>query len=757
MTFDREKLPSLLNREQLEAVLHGDDPLLVLAGAGSGKTRVITYRIADLVRSRGVPPWKILAVTFTNKAAEEMRDRLLQLLGEEGGEVWISTFHAAGARILRREGEVIGLPRSFVVYDESDQLALMKRVLEAAGLEKKEVSAATILRRIDAAKNHGLGPEDLEGEDDADGWLVADLYRRYQAALREAGAVDFGDLLLRLFELFETAPDVLQRYRERFEYVLVDEFQDTNDVQLRLLRMLKEDGRGLCAVGDDDQSIYRWRGANVENLLAFPEIFPNTRIIKLEQNYRSTQTILDAAHAVISKNPHRMKKKLWTRNGPGEPLSCIVARTEREEAERVADRIRASLRRGVDPSEIAVFYRTNAQSRVIEEALRLGGIPYQVVRGRSFYERAEVKDLVAYLRLAVHPHSDVDAARVINKPARGIGATTLARLQEAAADWGVSLVEVCRQAAQVPGLSAAQQQRARAFADLVGRIALVAAEGSAGEAAEAALVLSGLEGAYLDEGTDEALERLDNLREFVGAAREWDARHQPDPEEDVTPLAAFLEQIALLGDADDRVSGPKVSLMTLHAAKGLEFEEVYLTGMEETVFPHVRALGLFGAPESLEEERRLCYVGFTRAKKRLVLSLAQSRYIYGEPRFNAPSRFLADVPPRLFGLEEEERLRPADFEELDEIDDEAFDLEEDDGFEDDYVIDYAWDQRPEPRARPNPPRRKERELPVLRAGMPARHATFGVGMIEAVDGDKVSIRFPGVGLKRVMIRFLEPV
>ena len=757
MTFDRATLPSLLNREQLEAVLHGEDPLLVLAGAGSGKTRVITYRIADLVRSRGVPPWKILAVTFTNKAAEEMRERLLGLLGEEGGEVWISTFHAAGARILRREGEAIGLPRSFVVYDESDQLSLMKRVLEAAGYEKRQISPGVVLRRIDAAKNHGLGPDDLESEDEADGWLVADLYRRYQAALREAGAVDFGDLLLRLFELFETAPDVLERYRRRFEYVLVDEFQDTNDVQLRLLRMLKEDGRGLCAVGDDDQSIYRWRGANVENLLAFPEIFPNTRIIKLEQNYRSTQIILDAAHAVIAKNPHRMEKKLWTRNGPGEPLGCIVARTEREEAERVVDRIRASLRRGVDPSEIAVFYRTNAQSRVLEEAFRLGGVPYQVVRGRSFYERAEVKDLVAYLRLAVHPHSDVDAARVINKPARGIGATTLGRLQAAAAEWGVSLVEVCRQAAQVPGLSAAQQQRARAFADLVGRIALAAAEGAAGDAAEAALVLSGLEAAYLDEGTDEALERLENLREFVGAAREWDARHQPDPDDDVTPLAAFLEQIALLGDADDRVSGPKVSLMTLHASKGLEFEEVYLTGMEESVFPHVRALGLFGAPESLEEERRLCYVGFTRAKKRLVLSLAQSRYIFGELRFNAPSRFLSDVPPRLFGLEDQERLRPADLEEIDEVEDAAFDLDEDDGFEDDYVIDYAWDQRPEPRKRPKPPRKKEREAPALRAGMPARHASFGVGMIEAVDGDKVSIRFPGVGLKRVMIRFLEPV
>lgn len=745
MNFDRERLPSLLNREQLEAVLHGDDPLLVLAGAGSGKTRVITYRIADLVRTRGVAPWKILAVTFTNKAAEEMRERLLSLLGPEGAEVWIATFHATGARILRREGEAIGLPRSFVVYDDADQLSLMKRVIKAAGYGPKEVDASSVLRRIDAAKNHGLGSADLENRQGDEGWLVADLYRRYQAALREAGAVDFGDLLLRLFELFESAPDVLEKYRRRFEHVLVDEFQDTNDVQIRLLRLLKEEGRGLCAVGDDDQSIYRWRGANVGNLLAFPEMFPHTRVIKLEQNYRSTQTILDAAHAVISKNPHRMEKKLWTENGAGEPLSCIVAHTERDEAQRIVERVRAALRQGVDPAEIAVFYRTNAQSRVLEEAFRLGGVPYKVVRGRSFYERAEVKDLVAYLRLAVHPHSDVDAARVINKPARGIGATTLSRLEAAAADWGVSLVDVCRQAAQVPGLSAAAQQRARAFADLVGRLAMAAAEGSAGEAAEAALVLSGLEGFFQDEGTDEALERLDNLREFVGAAREWDAGYEPT-EEDVTPLAAFLEQIALLGDADDRTTGPKVSLMTLHASKGLEFEEVYLTGMEETVFPHVRAVGLYGDPESIEEERRLCYVGFTRAKKRLVLSLAQSRTLFGELRFNAPSRFLGDVPPRLFGIDEPEALRPAD----------VYELDEDDGFEDTYTIDYAWDQRPEPRVRPKA-KPAPRELPSFRAGMPAKHASFGVGMIEAVDGDKVSIRFPGVGVKRVMIRFLEPI
>lgn len=740
MMFDREKLPSLLNPEQLQAVLHGEDPLLVLAGAGSGKTRVITYRIADLVRTRGVPPWKILAVTFTNKAAGEMRERLEALLGPEGAEVWVATFHATGARILRREGEAIGLPRSFVVYDESDQLALMKRVLKAAGYGPKEIDPRSVLRRIDAAKNHGLGPGAVDEP------IVADLFRRYQAALQEAGAVDFGDLLGRLFELFESAPEVLEKYQRRFEYILVDEFQDTNEVQLRLLQALKGDGRGLCAVGDDDQSIYKWRGARVENLLSFPELFPNTRVIKLEQNYRSTQTILDAAHEVIAKNPHRMEKKLWTDNGQGEPLTCVVAHTERDEAQRIVEAVRASIRAGRNPEEIAVFYRTNAQSRVLEEAFRLGGVPYTVVRGRSFYDRAEIKDLTAYLRLAVNPRSDVDALRVINKPARGIGATTLSRLEAAAADWGVSLVDVCRQAAQVPGLGPAAQQRARAFAQLVGRLAMAAAEGSAGEAAEAALVLSGLEGALQDEGSDEALERLENLHELVGAARAWDEEYEPDEEsEDVTPLAAFLEQISLLGDAD-QAAGPKVSLMTLHASKGLEFEEVYLTGMEESVFPHVRALGFGGDDESLEEERRLCYVGFTRAKQRLVLSLAQSRTLFGELRFNAPSRFLSDVPPRLFGMKEKPRPTP----------DPVFELDDDDGFEDDYVIDYAWDERPEPVVRRRP-REERRPAPSLRVGMPAKHASFGVGMVEEVDGEKVSIRFPGVGLKKVMVRFLEPI
>jgi DNA helicase-2/ATP-dependent DNA helicase PcrA len=750
MDFDRERLPSLLNPEQLEAVLHGEDPLLVLAGAGSGKTRVITYRIANLVRTHDVAPWRILAVTFTNKAAGEMRERLERLLGPGGADVWVSTFHATGARILRRDGEAIGLPRGFVVYDDGDQFTLMRRVLKDAGFGPKEVDPRRVLHFIDHAKNHGLSPDDMAKRGGGDARVMADLFRRYQRALHDAGAVDFGDLLVRLFELFEKAPEVLEMYRHRFRHILVDEFQDTNEVQMRLLRMLAPQGRGLCAVGDDDQSIYRWRGADVGNLLAFPETFPQAKVVKLEQNYRSTQTILDAAHAVIEKMPGRMAKKLWTEQQGGQHLELVAAHTERDEAQRVAERVRASLRGGVDPGEIAIFYRTNAQSRVVEEAFRLGAIPYVVVRGRSFYERAEVKDLAAYLRLAVNPLSTVDALRVINKPTRGIGATTVGRLEEASQSWEVSLVETCHQAAQVPGLAAAAQQRARAFSELVGRIALVAAEGSAGEAAEAALVLSGLEGSFLDDGSDEAMDRLANVREFVGAAKQWDESWQPDEtQEGVTPLAAFLEQISLLGDADES-TGPKVALMTLHASKGLEFEEVFLTGMEEGVFPHSRSIGYDGDPESLDEERRLCYVGFTRAKRRLVLSCAHSRVLFGELHHNAPSRFLGDVPRELFGLE---RVPEPGIET-------TIELDEDDGFEDSYTVDYAWDQRPQEapaQASRNDKRREREGLVRVAVGMPARHASFGVGMIEAVDGDKVSIRFPGVGLKRVMTRFLEGI
>lgn len=797
MTFDPAQLPQLLNPEQLEAVTHIGSPLLVLAGAGSGKTRVITYRIANLIAAHGVAPWRILAVTFTNKAAGEMKERLEKLLGSQGGDVWVSTFHSAGARILRRDGEAIGLSKNFVIYDEADSLAEMKRVMKAAGVDARAVDPRRILARIDDAKNHGRTPEDCAKERawDETGRIFPELFRRYQQALATANAVDFGDLLHRLLELFQQAPETLEKYRHRFQHVLVDEFQDTNTVQFRLLKLLAGDGRGLCVVGDDDQAIYRWRGADVTNLLQFEHEFPGTRIVKLERNYRSTQLILDAAHAVICRNKHRMEKRLWTEQQGGQPLELLVARDERHEAQLVADQIRASIRDGVDPEEIAVFYRTNAQSRVLEEAFRLGRIPYRIVRGNSFYDRAEVKDIASYLRLSINPRSDQDALRVINKPARGIGDTTLGRIETAAQQWGVSILEACARAEEIPGLNARAQQKVRGFAQLVGELIQVALTEGAGAVAEAALKKSGMEEAYLADGSDESLDRLDNVREFVGAAKEWDESWEPevDPaapdEEPPLPVAAFLEQIALLGEGeDDRSQTPKVSLMTLHSAKGLEFEEVFLTGMEENVFPHVRALGEEGGPEDLAEERRLCYVGFTRAKRRLVLSLATSRALYGELRFNPPSRFLGDVPKELFAgfdgagerVRQQARAVGGTRIEYDEDvgyeDEVPFDLGDDDGFVDDVTIDYSFDQRPQVR-RPTPGRvavfRRRPAEPIERAatlpstgaggpgaypvGTPVRHPTFGVGLVEGADGDKLSIRFPGVGVKRVLARFVEPV
>jgi DNA helicase-2/ATP-dependent DNA helicase PcrA len=797
MSFDPRALPDLLNPEQLEAVRYQGGPLLVLAGAGSGKTRVITYRIANAVVEHGVAPWKILAVTFTNKAAGEMRERLEKLLGPDAGQAWVSTFHSLGAQLLRREGSAIGLTKDFLVYDDSDQLAELKRVMKAMGVDPKQVEPRRILSRIDDAKNHGRSPADLAKKPGYDelSRLTPEIYRRYQEALARANAVDFGDLLTRVVELFEKAPEVCAHYRRRFRHLLVDEFQDVNSVQYRMLRMLAGDGRGLCCVGDDDQAIYGWRGADVSCLLSFEHDFPGAKIVKLERNYRSTQTILDAAHAVIVKNPRRMDKRLWTDRAGGAAIELMVSPTERDEAAFVARQAKDAIARGVEPTEIAVFYRTNAQSRAIEEAFRLSRLPYAVIRGRSFYDRAEVKDLASYLRLAVNPRSDQDALRVINTPPRGIGDTTVARLEDAARGWGVPLVEACMRAREIPGLQARAQEKLLGFARIVGEIIAVAVDGSAGAAAHAALEHSGMETAFRGEGTDEAMDRLENVKELVGAAEEWDAEYEPpaDPEgrgEAPPALAAFLEQISLLGDADQKVSGPKISLMTLHAAKGLEFEEVYLTGLEEGVFPHNRALADEAGPGEMEEERRLCYVGFTRAKKRLVLSLASSRALWGDLRFNPPSRFLGDVPRELFAGVPAGARSPARspsaapagnrvvYDENPGFHDEGpdIDLGDDDGFDEGYRIDYSDDPRHRPAAPARPPLRSARPPLVRRPpnaapvglafrtdgpaafaiGARVNHAQFGGGVVEEAAGDKITVRFASVGVKRVIARFLQP-
>jgi DNA helicase II / ATP-dependent DNA helicase PcrA len=761
-----------LNPPQAEAVLHGDGPLLVLSGAGSGKTRVITRRVAHLVKVRRVFPWRILAVTFTNKAAREMRERLTALLGAQANDLVVSTFHSAAAMILRREAEAVGLTRSFVIYDDGDQLNLVKRAMRDTGVEPV-MAPREILHRIDQEKNAARLPEDMRVEqEDVRGQIVKRVYAGYQKLLRAANAVDFGDLLLLLVKLFRDRPDVLERYRTRFTHVLVDEFQDTNPVQYAFLRQLAPPpSANLVVVGDDDQSIYRWRGADVDNILNFPTQYPGAKVVKLEQNYRSDQNILTAAHEVISKNSRRMAKKLWSERPKGENLELLLHRDERAEAQEVARRILAVQREGfIKFSSMAVFYRTNAQSRVLEEALRLARVPYTLVSGRSFYDRAEVRDASAYLRLMVNPRSDADLSRVLNVPARGIGDTTEERLTDFANEQGLSLYEALGERHRIPGLNTTAQKRLGGFHQLLQSLhAFAQTARDAAGAVDQMLKESKLVETLVADGSDEALTRAENLKELLGAAQEFDlkraadmvaiaqaaeAREEEAPEgvdsapltADVPPLQAFLEQISLVGEADAEVSEGRVALMTLHAAKGLEFDAVFLTGLEEGVFPHSRALKSDDPDggEEMAEERRLCYVGFTRARKRLFVSLAQCRSLFGELKYNPPSRFLADVPQALFGFTQNDLPPPP----------RAAPPQRRRSWDDDETgprVDRSYSQA-------------SSDMDGVGGdvrGMRVRHEQFGNGRIVSAEGSgpnaKVTVEFGGtVGLKRVIARFLIP-
>ncbi len=739
-------------------MLHGDGPLLVLAGAGSGKTRVITRRIAHLVIERRVFPWRILAVTFTNKAAREMRERLEVLLGPSARELTVSTFHSASAMILRREAEHLHpLTSSFVIYDDSDQMTLVRRALKEIQVDAN-VTPREVLSKIDQEKNAGRLPDlGRVPPDDYKAKTYMRAYVVYQRLLRASNAVDFNDLLFLLVELLEKNPELAQKYRSRFTHVLVDEFQDTNPIQYRLLAALAppESKPNLVVVGDDDQSIYRWRGADVENILSFPQQYPGAKVVKLEQNYRSDQIILEAAHAVIHNNQRRMQKKLWSSRGKGEPLTLLVSRDERTEAQEIARRIHALHREGqISYSQVAVFYRVNAQSRVLEEGLRLARVPYTLVSGRSFYDRAEIKDAASYLRLMVNPSSDADLLRVINVPARGIGDTTTDRLTAHAVSRGTSIFQALASLGEIPQLNSAALKRLSGFRALVERLVEAGGEApDAGSAVEAMLKETGLVEAHQAEGTEEGQTRAENLRELYGAAQEYDLQRSqqppPGPESLEVPgpaLQGFLEQISLVGEADADVGEGRVALMTLHAAKGLEFDAVFIAGMEDGIFPHSRATE-GGGPDEMEEERRLCYVGFTRARRRLFCSLSQSRALFGELKFNQPSRFLREVPEALFGFGRPEleapkpqspggytpyrrRLRDADEDlgpKIDRSYAQTSDFDEDGG-----------DIR----------------------GRRVTHGQFGSGVVLEVDGmgpnAKLTVRFDSVGLKRVIARFLNP-
>ena len=630
---------STLNPQQRIAVENTEGPLLVLAGAGSGKTRVLTYRVAHLME-KGVPAWKILAITFTNKAAKEMAERVQALTGEAGSEAWISTFHACCARILRRDIEKLGYKRQFAIYDEDDRMSVIKAVLKELNLGDKEYPPKAVKATISDAKNRMLSPEEWlkDAGDDFRNRKYYEAYRLYERTLKGNNALDFDDLLVKTLELLVEQPPVLEYYQNRFDYILVDEYQDTNRAQYELVRLLTGKKRNLCVVGDDDQSIYGWRGADIRNILDFEKDFPDAKVVKLEQNYRSTGNILDAANQVIAHNQGRKEKALWTQAGEGEKIALYHALDERDEAAFIAAMTRKLIAHGARAGDVAVLYRTNAQSRVLEEAFVRGGIPYHVYGGQKFYERREVKDLIAYMRALVNPDDDVSLRRIINEPKRGIGETTVEALQSYASGAEMSLMSAVLDVENAP-LSARPKKLIGEFAELMIDLTEALYEKTASEFLEFMIDKTGYVRALEAVKSDENAARIENIRELQGAVTEFE---KLNPE---GGLADFLENVALVADTDSlNEGGGSVTLMTLHSAKGLEFDNVFLPGMEENIFPLARASY---DDELMEEERRLAYVGITRAKKRLFLSHARSRALYNSRSANELSRFVSEIPARL--------------------------------------------------------------------------------------------------------------
>jgi DNA helicase-2/ATP-dependent DNA helicase PcrA len=628
-----------LNEAQREAVVHPGGPLLVLAGAGSGKTRVITHKIAYLILERGVQPDRLVAVTFTNKAAGEMGERVERLLGRRILGSWIGTFHALCLRILRCDGARIGLDPEFNVYDTDDQLALIKRILRNRDDQADAGTPRSFLSRISRARNGLQRPEEIERTAfSPERRRLVEIYRAYVQALRQANAVDFDDLLLLTLDLFNDHPDIAERYASRCEHLLVDEYQDTNRPQYLLIRHLSRIHDNVCVVGDEDQSIYRFRGAEIRNILDFERDHSGAQTIRLERNYRSTGTIIDAAGAVIARNILRKGKTLWTDNAKGEPLELFRAPDDRVEAVWVAQSMR-TLEADHPLERMAVLYRTNAQSRQFEEVFRREGIPHQIVGSVRFYERKEVKDLLAYLKLAVNPADDVAFRRVVNTPSRGIGATTLRTIEKVAHGWGLTMMDAAARSVDENVLASRSTKRLRLFLDLITELARRASEDEVTGLVEHVVKEVGyqdyLEKTYPGQGKD----RMDNVRALISATVEYIEENETG-----TTLQGFLDRLALVADADEVGSRPGVTLMTIHCAKGLEYPVVFLTGLEENLFPHAMSNT---DPEDLEEERRLCYVAMTRAKERLLLSHARFRRVQGVQLPSRPSRFLDEIPGQL--------------------------------------------------------------------------------------------------------------
>jgi len=736
--------PLPLNPAQREAVEHPGGPLLVLAGAGSGKTRVLTARIAHLITTLHIAPQRIFAVTFTNKAAGEMRTRIAQLLGADPRGLWIGTFHSLSARLLRREAPLLGFGSNFTIYDSDDSEALVKRLLEARQLSTKVYPPRSVHGVISSAKNRMLTPEELRGGAQADTPLIkvaADVYAALGPALKQANAMDFDDLLLHPLTLFREHAERLAYWQDRFQHVLVDEFQDTNAAQYLLVKHLAKRHGNLCVVGDDDQAIYGWRGADVRHMLSFQNDFPGTKLVRLERNYRSTQIILDAANGIIAENTARLGKTLFTEKKGGDPVTLLSTADERDEAEWLANEFaRRAAESDVAYEGMAILYRTNAQSRPLEEAFRFRGIPYRLIGAISFYERREVKDLLAYLRLIANPADDEAFLRVVNVPRRGIGDASLAVLGRAAAGWQKPLLEAARRAGTVNDLRPNVREALTGVAALLDRLREAVGQADPATALETILATTGYE-QYLAEEGAEGMERIENVRELVAGAAAWAEVQDPDAAEGTgTPVERYLTQAALITPVDEDKNEPGVTLLTAHMAKGLEWPIVALAGLEDGLFPLGRSTE---RPGGVEEERRLCYVGLTRARERLYLSWARTRYRNGRLELAEPSRFLDALPAHVV----EERSTTPSWRPL--------------------RSSGAMPPRPSrPRgaaARRLPdsgfPEEVSQDAARYVTGERVRHRKFGGGIVRAVSGEgrdlRVSVDFddPDIGTKQLLVAY----
>ena len=722
-----------LNDPQREAVTYGDGPLLILAGAGSGKTRVLTHRIAYLVATDAAKPNEILAITFTNKAAGEMRDRAELLVGRRVRAMWVMTFHSACARMLRAHADKLGYTRRFTIYDQADARRLIKRCLDELGIDPKRFTPAAILNQISDAKNR---LHDAESYAQMVGSFfeqtVADVYRSYERELHRMNAMDFDDLLVRAVNVLELFQEVRDHYSTTFRHVLVDEYQDTNHAQYRWLQLLAEERRNLMVVGDDAQSIYGFRGADIRNILEFEDTFPDAHVVKLEQNYRSTQTILDAANAVIRNNRGQKLKSLWTDVGQGDPIKIRELEDEHAEARFVTGEVQRLLDEGVGRAEVAVFYRTNAQSRVLQDTLVRADIPYQVIGGTKFYERAEIKDAIAYMTTLVNPQDAGAFTRIVNSPRRGVGSTSLSRVLAFCNTTGTSIWDAASEPEQVPGLGAPAVKALRRFMSTM-QVLRERAEANPpiSELLKETLQESGYLEALEAERTIEAQGRLENLEELVNVAAEYDTQAEADAEREPS-LPDFLQQVALISDADDRSDDEGlVTLMTLHNAKGLEYPIVFMIGCEEGVFPHSRALDEGG----LEEERRLCYVGITRAERDLYLTYARTRNVFGARSFGAPSRFIGEIPD---GLTDREQQQPR-------------------GLAGIRARATSWTRAAADGPSWDAPARSA-PAPAFRLGEDVTHPKFGEGVVTGLEpGGIVVIRFSRDGSERKMVADLAPI